>query len=193
MKKLFTLITIIVLCISLSVTSFARSPIKVEGKLQDPPEEQESTSLEYTDSEINEITNVINGEVGGIGSASVILTYADGSQLYTNGFTLRMIHARIVDNQVKSNLFPSTVDSCIKQCWSWNYTSTDWKQSAQWQSCRESVVEALSGGISVPSNVYAATCDAYFSSYAQGWYLWARVDWNTGWYSGVFYYYCYGG
>ena len=146
----------------------------------------------YTDAELNMIANVVNGEVGGIGSAAVTLTYADGSQLWTDGYTLRLIHARIVDNQVRSSLFPSTVKNCVGQCWSWDYTGTGWRDSAQWQTCREAVVNALNGGISVPENVFAATCDAVFASYYPGWRLWARVNWNTGWYSGTFYYYQYG-
>ena len=151
------------------------------------------TGTGYSDAEINEITNVVNGEVGGIGGASVVLTYADGSQLYTDGYALRRIHACVVDNQVRSGLFPSTVDGCVRQCWSWLYAVTNWRTDAQWQSCREAVAEALSGGAGVPSNVYAATCDPAFASYGAGWYLWARVDWDTGWYSGVYYYYADGG
>lgn len=145
----------------------------------------------YSDADINTITNVVNGEVGGI-SGTVVLTYADGSQLWTDGFTIRMIHARVVDNQVRSPMFPSTVQGCVSQCWSWSYTGTSLRDSAQWQSCRQAVVDALSGGISVPNNVYAATCDGAFASYYPGWHLWARVDWNTGWYSGTFYYCAYG-
>ena len=45
----------------------------------------------------------------------------------------------------------------------------------------------------VPGNVFAATCDANFAGYYPGWYLWARVDWDTGWVSGTFFYYAYGG
>ena len=153
----------------------------------------------YTDAEINEITNVVNCEVGGIGGASVVLTFADGSQLLTGGYALRRIHACVVDNQVKSGLFPATVDGCVRQCWSTAYASTGWRESRQWQSCREAVVEALCdmadvgiGHYGVPDNVYAATCDGVFSSYYPGWHLWARVDWDTGWYSGTFYYYQYG-
>ena len=153
----------------------------------------------YTAAEINEIANVVNGEVGGIGGASVVLTFADGSQLLTDGYALRRIHACVVDNQVKSGLFPATVDGCVRQCWSTAYASTGWRESRQWQSCREAVVEALCdmadvgiGHYGVPDNVYAATCDGVFSSYYPGWHLWARVDWDTGWYSGTFYYYQYG-
>lgn len=147
----------------------------------------------YTDAEINEITNVVNGEVGGIGGASVTLTYADGSQLYTDGYTLRRIHARIVDNQVRSGLFPDSVDGCVRQCWSPDYASTGWRDSAQWQSCREEVLAAVvSGHYGIPDNVFAATCDPAFCQWYPGWYLWARVDWDTGWVSGTFYYYAYG-
>ena len=147
----------------------------------------------YSDSEINMIANVVNGEVGGIAGASVILTYADGSQLWTDGYTLRLIHAKIVDNQVRSSLFPSSVRSCVGQCWSWGYTGTAWNNSTQWQECRQAVVDQFAGvGIMVPTNVFAATCDPAFASYGAGWKLWARVDWDTGWFSGTFYYYCYG-
>lgn len=165
--------------------------INIEPTIIEPVENRSFYLLGYfTDAEINEITNVVNGEVGGI-CGSVVLTYADGSQLYSDASLLRMIHTKVVENQVKSSLFPSSVDSCVKQCWSWSYAGTSWRESSQWQSCREAVVNALNGGVSVPSNVYAATCDAYFASYGAGWYLWARVDWNTGWFSGTFYYYQY--
>ena len=147
---------------------------------------------QYSDAELNMITNVVNGEVGGI-CGSVVITYRDGSQLYTDESVLRMIHAKVVDNQVQSDMFPATVSQCISQYWSPAYDGTDWRTSAQWQSCRESVVNAFTGGIYVPCNVFAATCDPYFASWYPGWYLWARVDWNTGWCSGTFYYYSYGG
>jgi hypothetical protein len=101
-------------------------------------------------------------------------------------------------------MFPATVDGCVRQCWSTSYAGTAWRESSQWQSCRAAVVEALeerastggqiarATGCSVPRNVYAATCDANFDGYYPGWYLWARVDWDTGWVSGTFYYYAYG-
>lgn len=162
----------------------------VEAKAKD--ENHHGNACGYTDAEINQITNVVYGEVGGIGAASVTLTYSDGSKLYTDGYMLRAVHARIVDNQVKSNLFPGSVDGCVRQCWSAAYASTGWRDSSQWRSCREAVVEALAEDIYVPDNVFAATCDPSFASYAPGWYLWARVDWSTGWYAGTFYYYCYG-
>lgn len=178
-----------VLCAALLVTgASAMAPAKQKIILATGVEQAAET---YPDADINTIANVVNGEVGGI-SGTVILTYADGSQLWTDGSTLRMIHARIVDNQVKSSIFPSTVQGCVSQCWSTSYTGTAWRESTQWQSCRQAVVDALAGGISVPSNVYAATCDANFASYYPGWYLWARVDWDTGWYSGTYYYYAYG-
>jgi len=156
----------------------------------DTTETLESLDLlnQYSDADVNMIANVVNGEVGGI-CGTVVLTYADGSQLWTDGSTLRMIHARIVDNQVNSSIFPATVYECVGQCWSWNYTGTGWRESTQWQSCRQAVLDALAGDIYVPDNVFAATCDPNFASYYSGWYLWARVDWDTGWCSGTFYYY----
>ena len=186
MKKIVLLFLSLACLLSMSMHSVALSPVRI------PSNDFAAPSCCYTDAEINEITNVVSGEVGGIGGASVVLTFADGSQLFTNGYTLRLVHARIIDNQVKSSFFPSTVDGCVRQCWSPAYTGTVWRDSAQWQSCREAVVDAFAGGINVPCNVYAATCDPAFASYAPGWYLWARVDWDTGWCSGEFYYYCYG-
>lgn len=194
MRKMVTILLSVVLAVSCTMTAWAVAPATGEDVWITPVLEKErsaDTSKAYSDADLNTITNVVNGEVGGI-VGTVVLTYADGSQFYTDGRTLRMIHARIVDNQVKSSLFPSTVQGCVSQCWSLSYTGTDLRSSAQWQSCRQAVVDALNGGISIPSNVYAATCDPNFASYA-GWYLWARVDWDTGWYSGVFYYYAYGG
>lgn len=164
-----------------------------------PTADVRADSPRYSDAEINMIANVVNGEVGGI-CGTCVLTYADGSQLWADASVLRGIHARVVDNQVHSAMFPATVDGCVRQCWSTSYTGTGWRDSAQWQSCRAAVVEALGGtgapsatGAWVPSNVYAATCDPWFASYYPGYYLWARVDWDTGWYSGTFYYYAYEG
>lgn len=153
----------------------------------------------YSEGEINMIANVVNGEVGGI-CGTCVLTYADGSQLWADASVLRWIHARVVDNQVQSALFPATVSGCVGTYWSTSYAGTGWRDSAQWQSCRAAVVEALGGtgdpshtGAWVPGNVYAATCDPWFASYYPGYYLWARVDWDTGWCNGTFYYYAYGG
>lgn len=204
MRKMITMLLAVLFAVTLVTGTQAAMPKTGEEQWITPvssldKEEPDSAaetrndiSSGYTDAELNMIANVVNGEVGGIASASAILTYADGSQLWTDGFTLRLIHARIVDNQVRSSLFPSSVLDCVRQCWSWSYTGTGWRDNAQWQGCREAVVNALNGGISVPGNVYAATCDPYFASYYPGWRLWVRVDWSTGWYSGTFYYYQYG-
>ena len=201
MKTLRSLFLCLLVIVSLSTPSVALSPVRIPDFIGEDTICNEadvgadaglsSGSCGYTDAELNMIANVVDGEVGGIGGAAVTLTYADGSQLYTDGFTLRLIHARVVDNQVRSPMFPTSVSGCVCQCWSPAYTGTGWRDSAQWQSCRQAVVDALAGGIYVPSNVFAATCDPGFSSYP-GWQLWARVDWDTGWVSGVFYYYYFG-
>ena len=179
-KIVFCLLALLILASTVSATEY----VDIRKK--------PAQTLGYSDADINTITNVVNGEVGGI-CGTVILTYADGTQIQGDGTLLRMIHARVVDNQVRSSLFLSTVQGCVAQCWSWSYTGTDWRDSWQWQSCREAVVDALSGAIYVPENVYAATCDASFCAACPGYYLWAAVYWNTGWYSGTFYYYAYGG
>lgn len=153
-----------------------------------PPHEK----IEYSDAELNMIANVVNGEVGGI-SGTVTLTYADGSTVKADACLLHMIHSRVVDNQVRHDLFPSTVRSCVRQYWSKGYSGTGWRSGAQWQHCREDVLWALWGFIDVPDGVVAATCDPYFADRYAGYQLWAKVKWNTGWTSGTFYYYEYGG
>ena len=183
MRKLIALMIVYVLVMTCMIpAALALSP-------SDPvPKRSNDTPSTYSDADLNMIANVVNGEVGGI-SGTVVLTYADGSQLWTDGCMLHKIHARIVDNQVRSSAFPSTVYDCVGQCWSWGYTGSGWNNSTQWQHCREDVLAALDGEVSVPDNVFAATCDANFASYYPGWSLWARVDWDTGWCSGTFYYY----
>lgn len=149
-------------------------------------------STPYTDSDVNIITNVVNGEVGGI-SGLVKMTYADGTVASADACTIHQIHAMVVSNQVQSNIFPDTVRSCVSMYWSENYTGT-WRQdSEQWEHCHTDVLAALYGFIDVPQNVYAATCDPYFANMYEGYSLWARVDWDTGWCNGSFYYYSYGG
>ena len=193
-----TVVFILLFSLFLTLPVYAEKPPIGEDAWIKPahePKVLEETGIGYSDAEINQITNVVNGEVGGI-IGTVVLTYADGSQLYTDACTLHKIHACIVDNQVKSSLFPSSVYSCVNQCWSYAYTGTGYNSSAQWQHCREDVAGALQdhfrdGTKMIPSNVFAATCDPYFASCYSGWKLWARVDWNTGWFSGTFYYYCY--
>lgn len=191
-------VLVIIVAVLLVMTAWAVPPdVSIgaaieEWELPVPQSEQPQTvAVGYSDAELNTIANVVNGEVGGI-CGTVVLTYADGSQLYSDACLLRKIHARIVDNQVKSAMFPSTVQGCVGTYWSTAYTGAGWVNSSQWESCRADVINALDGGVFVPNNVYAATCDSCFASYYPGYRLWARVDWNTGWYSGTFYYYQYG-
>lgn len=169
----------------LTVNAYALSPARPRP-LPPLPE------LPYTDGEINMITNTVNGEVGGI-SGTVTIYYPDGTVAEADGQTLRRIHARVVDNQVRSDLFPSTVRSCVRKYWSKGYSGTGWRSGAQWQHCRNDVLWALYGFVDVPDNVLAATCDPGFAERCDGYKLWAKVRWNTGWTSGTFYYYQYGG
>lgn len=148
--------------------------------------------LEYTESEINMIANTVNGEVGGI-CGTVTIYYASGETVYADGQTLRRIHARVVDNQVHHELFPDSLRTCLSWYWTSAYTDTAWKTSSQWQQCREDALAALYGLIEVPDNVLAATCDPGFAERYDGYELWAKVTWDTGWVSGTFYYYQYGG
>lgn len=169
----------------LTVNAYALSPARPRP-LPPLPE------LDYTESEINMIANVVNGEVGGI-SGTVTIYYASGETVEADGQTLRRIHARVVDNQVRHELFPDSVRRCLALYWTEAYTSTGWRTSEQWQQCREDALAALYGLIEVPDNVLAATCDPHFADRYPAYRLWATVRWDTGWVSGTFYYYAWEG
>ena len=180
-------VTIIALLLMVfaTVRAFALSPAR---PIPLPPHNE----ISYTDGDLNMIANVVNGEVGGI-TGSVWITYADGSTVEADACLLHQIHARVVDNQVRHDLFPSTVRSCVRQYWSKGYSGTGWRTSAQWQHCRQDALWALYGFVDVPDNVLAATCDPYFASRYTAFSLWAKARWDTGGVSGTFYYYQYGG
>ena len=147
----------------------------------------------YTDTDIDIITNVVMHEVGGI-NGYVCITYADGrSEEYNDGCMLHKIHARVLINQQNSDLFPDSLSACVRQCWmpGLEYTGYYSRSNETWCHCREDVEGAIAEDIYVPGNVYAATCDPYFCTWYPGWSLYAVVYWNTGWFSGVFYYYQY--
>lgn len=179
-----TIIALLLMVIS-TIRAFALSPAQIPPL---PPHNE----ISYTDGDLNMIANVVNGEVGGI-TGSVWITYADGSTVEADACLLHQIHARVVDNQVRHDLFPSTVRSCVRQYWSKGYSGTGWRSSAQWQHCRNDVLMALYGFVDVPDGVVAATCDPYFADRYTAFSLWAKVKWDTGWTSGTFYYYQYGG
>lgn len=177
--------TVLLFLCLLTVNAYALSPARPRP-LPPLPE------LPYTEGEINMIANVVNGEVGGI-SGTVTICYANGETVDADGQTLRRIHARVVDNQVHSELFPDSLRSCISLYWTEAYTATGWRTSAQWLRCREDALAALYGLIEVPDNVLAATCDPHFAERYDGYKLWAKVRWDTGWTHGTFYYYAWEG
>ena len=180
-------VTIIALLLMVfaTVRAFALSPAQIPPL---PPHNK----IPYTDGEINMIANVVNGEVGGI-TGTVTLTYADGTTVTADACLLHKIHARVVDNQVRHELFPDNVKRCAALYWSKGYSGTGWRTSAQWQHCRQDALWALYGFVDVPDTVLAATCDPYFAERYTAYKLWAKVKWNTGWVSWTFYYYQYGG
>ena len=165
----------------LTVNAYALSPARPRPL---PPHNE----ILYTEGELNMMANVVRGEVGGI-SGTVTIYYPDGTVVEADPCMLHKIHARVVDNQVRSELFPSTVRSCVRQYWSKNYSGTSWRSDAQWKHCRNDVLLALWGFIDVPDTVLAATCDPYFAERYTAYRLWAKVRWDTGWVSGTFYYY----
>lgn len=177
-RRLLGIILFVIVCSLLAFTAYAE-------------DDDSCSECGYSDDDINIISNIVNGEVGGI-CGTVVLTYPDGTQLYADACVLHKIHAQVVDNQVNSSMFPDTVYGCAVQCWSSAYSKTGTRTSSQWQHCKEDAIEALSSYDRIPSNVFAATCDSRFAQKYRGFYLYARVDWNTGWVSGTFYYYSYG-
>ena len=175
---------VLAICL-LTVNAAALSPAM-------PPPLPPLPELDYTEGEINMIANAVNGEVGGI-TGSVTMTYADGTTVEADACLLHKIHARVLDNQVRSDLFPDSLRTCINWYWTSAYTATGWRTSAQWQHCRNDVLLALYGLVEVPDNVLAATCDPYFADKYTGYKLWAKVCWDTGWTHGTFYYYAWEG
>ena len=175
----------VLLLFAVTLRVFALSPMQTTPL---PP----LNEIPYSDGELNMIANAVNGEVGGI-TGSVTLTYADGTTVEADACLLHMIHARVVDNQARHDMFPDSVRSCLNLYWTSAYTATGWRSSAQWQHCRQDVLWALYGFVDLPDNVLAATCDPYFADKYVGYRLWARVRWDTGWTHGTFYYYQYGG
>lgn len=169
----------------LTVNAYALSPARPRP-LPEPPE------LPYTEGELNMMANVVNGEVGGI-TGTTTITYADGTVVEADACLLHMIHARVLDNQVRNELFPDSLRSCVRQYWSKGYSGTSWRTSERWRNCRQDVLFALWGCVEVPDNVLAATCDPRFAERYTGYVLWAKVRWDTGWTNGTFYYYQYGG
>lgn len=184
-RRILAALIVLLILFAISCRVCALSPARPRP-LPEPPE------LPYTDAELNMIANVVNGEVGGI-SGAVTIYYPDGTVVEADGQTLRRIHARVVDNQVHSELFPDTVKRCVALYWSRAYTGTNWRTSEQWRRCRTDTLMALYGLIDVPDNVLAATCDPRFAERYTGYKLWAKVRWDTGWMHGTFYYYQYGG
>ena len=152
----------------------------------------ELPELPYSDAELNMMANVVNGEVGGI-TGTATITYSDGTTVDVDACLLHRIHARVLDNQVKSEIFPDSLKSCISLYWTPSYTATGWRTSERWQHCRQDVLFALWGCFDVPDNVLAATCDPYFADKYTAYSLWAKVRWDTGWTSGTFYYYAWEG
>ena len=195
-RNLFSVFICIIICFNLIITVQAYTSKGFEESFEDfrvhEEEDVESeNSCPYSDGDINIIARIVNGEVGGI-IGDVTLTYPDGSKLITDACTIHKIHARIVDNQVNSDMFPNSVAKCAKQCWSSSYANTNYSSSSQWQHCREDVLSVFADDFYIPSNVFAATCDPRFAQKYSGFHLYARVDWNTGWLKGTFYYYYYG-
>lgn len=185
LKRWIAALIVVLILFAISCKVCALSPHRPRP-LPDLPE------ITYTADELNMMANVVNGEVGGITGAAKI-TYADGTVVEADACLLHMIHARVLDNQVRSDLFPNTLRSCVRQYWSKGYSGTNWRSNTQWQHCRRDVKLALWGSVDVPDNVLAATCDPYFADRYPAYKLWAKVRWDTGWTHGTFYYYQYGG
>lgn len=165
--------------------------------IEDILEDGTSSSYYLSNEEIDMVANVVMHEVGGIygNNAYVTITYANGQfATYNGSCILHKIHAQVLLNQYNSSMFPSSLASCIRNYWmsGLEYSGYYSSSNSTWQHCRNDVIDILNNGFSIPSNVYAATCDPYFATWYPGYYLYATVYWNTGWFSGTFYYYQYG-
>lgn len=171
---------------------FYINDITIEDILED-----DTSGYYLSNEEIDMVANVVMHEVGGIygSNAYVTITYANGQSVTYNGSCiLHKIHAQVLLNQYNSSMFSSSLASCIRNYWmsGLEYSGYYSSSNSTWQHCRNDVIDILNNGFSIPSNVYAATCDPYFATWYPGYYLYATVYWNTGWFSGTFYYYQYG-
>ena len=160
----------------------------------DIPEQTFSYGL--SEEQIDMITNVVMHEVGGLSGINITLVYANGTTIdYSGTNFIHKVHARVLLNQYNSSLFPSSLSKCISYYWASYLANSNYysHNNETWKTCRQDVLEELSSGPIIPNNVFGATCDPYFASYYPGYSLYATIYWNTGWYSGVFYYYQYNG
>lgn len=179
-KFIFRIIICVILSFLLSTLVYARTPYNRRLlPLGD---------MTYKDYEVNIITNVVNGEVGGI-IGNVTIIYPDGEEETADACVLHKIHARVVHNQTNHYLFPDSIKTCVNLYWTPAYASYSYRSSDQWLHCREDVLNSLAFETNVPDNILAATCDPYFADKYDGYKLWAKIKWDTGWVSGTFYYY----
>lgn len=196
MKKLFNIFISFLICLLLVCNIFADSPVIDDDSSEnitiseEIETKEERIKIYYSDSDINMITNLVTGEVGGL-EGTVTITYFDGTVIESDWTTLHKIHAKVIHNMVEDYKFPSSLKRCIELYWSPYYTRTNYRDSEQWLICREDVLEAFDDGIYVPSNVFGATQDPYFSKKYTMYTLYARVDWSTRWLDGTYYYYAY--
>lgn len=147
----------------------------------------------FTDDEIDMITNVVMHEVGPLYSNStIIISYPDGtSETYENSCIIHRLHAQVLINQFNSSIFPNTLSSCIKNYWATYLANPNYynHNNETWQHCREDVLYVMQYGTTMPNNVFGATQDPYFADHYTMYSRYAKVSWSTRWTSGTFYYY----
>lgn len=110
---------------------------------------------------------------------------------------LRQYVAQVALNRVKDSRFPNTVYGVITQRGQYNtkYATMDAAQAIKnkdaangtynWQTCKNSVMQAMMGKTDMPGNVL------YQANFTQGSGLWKSVYFNSGWFASTSYF-CYG-
>ncbi len=110
---------------------------------------------------------------------------------------LRQYVARVALNRVEDKRFPNTVHGVITQRGQYNtkYAAEETAQAIKskdaangtyhWETCKNSVVQAMMGKTDMPSNVL------YQANFTQGNGLWKSVYFNSGWFASTSYF-CYG-
>jgi len=142
-------------------------------------EEDTTKIIEYT-----EIEDIIEECTENISMENDIIFTDEEINMITN--MVRGESGGIIGNVTVTyaNGYIITADACVVH----KYHA---KTEEQWLHCREDVIIALEGDTDLPNNVFAATCDPNFAKNHKGWSLFAKINWNTGWTSGTFYYYQY--
>lgn len=151
-------------------------------------------NYEFTEEEVDLMANVLTHELGPFYYSDVTftITYSDEHmETSTEPGILFQYHTKVLINQCNSIYFPKTLSGCISRYWAdyltnrYHYSHSD----PMWLYCRDWVVYTLENGCDMPDNVFGATEDPYFPQHYTMYFRFAKIEWETQWNDGTYYYY----